>query len=153
MQESDTIDIVEIMNLIPHRYPFLLVDRVTNFVKNNSCTGIKNLTFNENFFQGHFAGNPIMPGVLIIEAMAQTASVLIAKSIGRSVRDGELILFTTIDGAKFRKSVVPGDQLELHIRVINHKMGAWFCEGTGVVLGQKVAEAKFSAMVVGGQTR
>jgi 3-hydroxyacyl-[acyl-carrier-protein] dehydratase len=151
MDEVKTIAIAEIMELIPHRYPFLLLDRVVDFIENKSCVGIKNLTLNESFFQGHFPGNPIMPGVLIIEAMAQAASVLIAKSIGRSVHDGGTVLFTTVDGAKFRKSVIPGDRLELHVRILNHKMSIWFCEGTGIVSGQRVAEAKFSAMIAKGR--
>ncbi|MDR3078760.1 MAG: 3-hydroxyacyl-ACP dehydratase FabZ [Rickettsiales bacterium] len=147
MQETNDIAIAEIMKFIPHRYPFLLLDRVVDFVKDVSCVGIKNLTFNESFFQGHFVGNPIMPGVLIVEAMAQAASVLISKSIGRNGDDAGLVLFAAIENAKFRKSVVPGDRLELQVRVINHRMNLWCCEGIGVVSGVRVAEAKFSAMV------
>jgi 3-hydroxyacyl-[acyl-carrier-protein] dehydratase len=146
VQKDGVIDIVEIMRLIPHRYPFLLVDRVVDFVENISCTGIKNLTFNENFFQGHFDGKPIMPGVLVMEAMAQTAGILVAKSKGTSKENSE-VLFTTIENAKFKKPIVPGDVLELHVKTLNYKMGLWFFEGTGVVDGRSVAEAKFSAML------
>ncbi|GHU28025.1 3-hydroxyacyl-[acyl-carrier-protein] dehydratase FabZ [Bacilli bacterium] len=146
MEKTEVIGILEIMEYIPHRYPFLLIDKIVDFVKDVSCTGIKNVTFNENFFQGHFIGKPIMPGVLIIEAMAQTASVLIAKSVNTNIGNNG-VLFTTIDGAKFKKMVVPGDVLELHVKVMSHKMGIWFCEGTAMVAGQKVAEARFSAML------
>jgi 3-hydroxyacyl-[acyl-carrier-protein] dehydratase len=147
MQKTDGIDITEIMKLIPHRYPFLLVDRVVNFVENVSCTGIKNLTFNESFFQGHFVGKPIMPGVLIIESMAQTASVLIAKSVSTNIGNNE-VLFTSIENAKFKKPVVPGDVLELNVKILNHKMSIWFCEAVAIVDEQQVALAKFSAMLI-----
>ncbi|MDR1494805.1 MAG: 3-hydroxyacyl-ACP dehydratase FabZ [Rickettsiales bacterium] len=147
MQKINVINIIEIMELIPHRYPFLLLDLVVDFVDSVSCVGIKNLTFNESFFQGHFVGNPIMPGVLIVEAMAQTASVLISKSIARKSDDSGIVLFTAIEGAKFRKSVVPGDRLELRVRILNHKMNLWCCEGIAVVSGGRVAEARFSAML------
>ena len=143
---SDIININEIMQLIPHRYPFLLVDKVINYKANESCVGIKNVTMNDNFFQGHFPNNPVMPGVLMIEAMAQTGAILVAKSLNKEPGTTG-VLFTGIDNVKFRKSVIPGDQLELHIKIINTKMNIWFLEGTGIVDGKKVVEAKFSAML------
>ena len=143
---SDVIDINEITKLIPHRYPFLLVDRVVDYKENESCAGIKNVTANDNFFQGHFPDNPVMPGVLMIEAMAQTGAILVAKSI--NAKPGTVgVLFTGIDNVKFRKSVIPGDKLELHIKIIGKKLNIWFLEGTGIVDGKKVVEAKLSAML------
>ena len=110
----DTYDIAQIMQAIPHRYPFLLVDRVVEVVKNVSAVGIKNVSINENFFQGHFPEHPVMPGVLIIECMAQTAAVLVVESLGPDAR-GKLVYFMTIENAKFRKPVVPGDQMRVHV--------------------------------------
>lgn len=143
---SDIINLEEIQQLIPHRYPFLLVDKVINYKKMESCTGIKNVTINENFFQGHFPNNPVMPGVLIIEAMAQTSAVLVAKSLDAEPNT-KGVLFTGIQEAKFRKSVVPGDRLELNVRILNNKMNIWFLEGTGIVDGKKVIDVKFSALL------
>lgn len=140
------ININEIMDLIPHRYPFLLVDKVIEYKEMDSCVGIKNVTMNDNFFQGHFPNNPVMPGVLMIEAMAQTGAILVSKSI--KAEPGKTgVLFTSIDNVKFRKSVLPGDRLELHIKIVGNKMSIWFLEGTGIVDGKKVVEAKFSAML------
>lgn len=143
---NDVINLEEIQQLIPHRYPFLLVDKVINYKKMESCTGIKNVTINENFFQGHFPNNPVMPGVLIIEAMAQTSAVLVAKSLDAEPNT-KGVLFTGIQEAKFRKSVVPGDRLELNVRILNNKMNIWFLEGTGIVDGKKVIDVKFSALL------
>lgn len=140
------ININEIMNLIPHRYPFLLIDKVIDYKEMESCVGIKNVTMNDNFFQGHFPNNPVMPGVLMIEAMAQTGAILVSKSI--KAKPGTTgVLFTSINDVKFRKSVIPGDRLELHIKILGSKMSIWFLEGTGIVDGKKVVEAKFSAML------
>lgn len=142
----ETANIKEIMDLIPHRYPFLLVDKVINIKKNESATGIKNVTMNEEFFKGHFPGDPVMPGVLMVESMAQTAAVLVAKSIG--AKPGEKgVLFTTINNAKFRKPVVPGDRLEMNVKVIKNKMSIWVIDGEGIVDGEKVFEAQISAMI------
>ena len=140
------INIQEIMELIPHRYPFLLVDKVMEYKEMESCVGIKNVTMNDNFFQGHFPNNPVMPGVLMIEAMAQTGAILVSKSL-KSEPGKTGVLFTSINDVKFRKSVLPGDKLELHIKIIGNKMSIWFLEGTGIVDGKKVVEAKFSAML------
>ena len=145
-ETNEVINLEEIQQLIPHRYPFLLIDKVINYKKMESCTGIKNVTINENFFQGHFPNNPVMPGVLIIEAMAQTSAVLVAKSLDAEPNT-KGVLFTGIQEAKFRKSVVPGDRLELNVRILNNKMNIWFLEGTGIVDGKKVIDVKFSALL------
>jgi 3-hydroxyacyl-[acyl-carrier-protein] dehydratase len=146
MNDDGVITITEIMELIPHRHPFLLVDKVMDFIPYKSCKGIKNVTANEGFFQGHFINNPVMPGVLLVESMAQTASVLVAKSEKTTLENNE-VLFTTIDSVKFKKSVIPGDTLELLVEIRNHKMGLWFCGGIGIVAGKKVVEAKFSSII------
>ena len=117
MTKSSTADILEIMEMLPHRYPFLLIDKVIDIVNAKSATGIKNVTFNEPHFLGHFPQKPIMPGVLIIEAMAQTAAVLVFRTIGESGRD-KLVYFTTIDEAKFRKPVLPGDVLKIKVEIL-----------------------------------
>jgi len=141
------IDINQIINLIPHRYPILLVDKITFLEENKKIIGIKNVTFNEPHFMGHFPSKPIMPGVLIIEAMAQTASVMVANSIG-AICNNKLVYFMSISEAKFRKPVIPGDVLELHIEVVQNRGSVWKMSGIGIVEGQKVAEAQFSAMIV-----
>lgn len=144
---NDIIGIKEIMNYIPHRYPFLLVDKIINLVKGESAIGIKNVTMNEEFFQGHFPGEPVMPGVLQIEALAQTACVLVIKSLGEKAPRNPGILFTTINNVKFRKPVVPGDRLELHVKIVKSKLSIYVIEAYGVVDDQKVIEAEFSAML------
>ena len=135
------------MSYIPHRYPFLLVDKIVDFVKDESATGIKNVTINEEFFQGHFPGDPVMPGVLQIEALAQTAAVLVVKSLGEKAPKNSGILFTTINNVKFRKPVVPGDTLNLKVKVLKNKLSIYVIEGIGYVDGQKVIETEFSAMI------
>lgn len=141
------IDIHQILKSIPHRYPILLVDKIISMEEDKSIVGIKNVTFNEPHFMGHFPDKPIMPGVLIIEAMAQTASVMVMNSKGRKLEDN-IVYFMSIDNAKFRKPVIPGDVLELHIEVIQNRGPVWKMSGVGMVDGQKVAEAQFSAMIV-----
>ena len=124
---SDTpgvIDIARIMHLIPHRYPFLLIDRVVDLVRNQSATGVKNVSINENYFQGHFPDHPVMPGVLIIESMAQTAAVLVVETLGEESA-GKLVYFMSIEGAKFRRPVVPGDQLRIHITKQRSRGNVW----------------------------
>lgn len=138
------IDVNEIMRYLPHRYPFLLIDRVTHIEKNTSITGIKNVTVNEPFFQGHFPGNPIMPGVLIIEAMAQVAGILALNSLGASPK---LIYFMSIERAKFRKPVTPGDQLILEVKVLHQRGNVWKFSGVGKVEDNVVSEAEFTAML------
>ena len=140
-------DIEDIMKLLPHRYPFLLIDRVVAFEKDKSLVAIKNVTMNEPQFTGHFPDKPVMPGVLIIEAMAQAACILASQSMEENT-DDKLVYFMSIDNAKFRKPVTPGDTL--HIRVEKHSARGpvWKCKAVAMVGEQKVAEALVSAMVV-----
>lgn len=133
----------EIMKLLPHRYPFLLVDRIADLQPGVSATGVKNVTINEPFFQGHFPGQPIMPGVLIIEAMAQVAGVMAF----RSGVEGKVVYFMSIDNAKFRRPVVPGDQVIMDIKVLKQRGNVWRFSGTATVDGKLVSEAEFTAMV------
>ena len=139
-------DLAMIMKIIPHRYPFLLVDKLRDVVARESAVGIKNVTFNEPHFQGHFPGAPIMPGVTIIEAMAQTAAVLVGLSGGFG-ESRPLVYFMSIDKAKFRRKVVPGDVLELHVQVKRSSTRIWKFEGVGRVDGQVAAEAEFAAII------
>lgn len=137
------IDIKEIQSILPHRYPFLLVDRVLELEPNVRISAIKNVTMNEQFFVGHFPGNPVMPGVLIIEAMAQTAGVLAYKS---GVQ-GRHVYFLSIEKAKFRKPVLPGDQLRFEVKVTHNRGSVWKFSGEAFVQDKVVAEAEFTAMV------
>ena len=145
---TDTCNIDEIKGLIPHRYPFLLIDKVIDIVKNQSATGIKNVTVNEPYFTGHFPSSPVVPGVLQIESMAQTAAVLVAKSLNISDKT-TLVLLTTIDKAKFRKPVVPGDVMLLAISVQKMRNKLWKFKGEVIVDSQRVSECEFSAMMRG----
>jgi 3-hydroxyacyl-[acyl-carrier-protein] dehydratase len=138
------MDIREIQKLIPHRYPFLLVDRVIELEPNVKAVGIKNITVNEEFFQGHFPGNPIMPGVLIIEALAQVGGLL---AFGSGVSPGKSVYFLSIEKAKFRKPVVPGDQLRLEVNVLKLRGSVWKFSGNALVDDKTAAEAEFTAMV------
>jgi 3-hydroxyacyl-[acyl-carrier-protein] dehydratase len=142
-----TADIARVLKLLPHRYPFLLVDRIFDMDRDESAVGIKNVTINEPFFQGHFPAFPVMPGVLIIEGLAQTAGALCVHSLGESYKP-QLVYFMGIDRAKFRKPVVPGDQLHFHVRKIRSRGRAWRFYGEAKVDGQVVAEAEISAMIV-----
>ena len=141
-----TIEVEEIMQMIPHRYPFLLIDRVKEIIPDSSAVGIKNVTMNEPFFQGHFPDHPIMPGVLLIEAMAQTSAVLVIKTTGDVV--GKVVYFMTVDNARFRKPVRPGDQVELHVEKIRNRDNVWKFRGKAKVDGQLMSEATYSAMIV-----
>ena len=145
--EVSTIDIAGIMRAIPHRYPVLLLDRVVDLVRNQSATGIKNVTVNENFFQGHFPGHPVRPGVLIIESMAQTAAVLVVETLGPNAH-GKLVYFMSIEGAKFRRPVVPGDQLHIHIVKQRNRGNVWKFHAIARVDGVAVAEATYAAMIM-----
>jgi len=138
------IDINEIMQLMPHSYPFLLVDRILEFEPAKRIVGIKNVTFNEPYFTGHFPQRPIMPGVLIVEALAQTGGVLAFKSFPE--KKG-LVFFTGIDNARFRKPVIPGDQIKLVLEVIKHRREIWVFEGKAYVDNEVVAEARIMAML------
>ena len=143
---KDCCNIDEIKRLIPHRYPFLLIDKVINIVKNESATGIKNVTVNEPYFQGHFPSSPVLPGVLQIESMAQTAAVLVAKSLDIS-ESSALVLLTTVDKAKFRRPVTPGDCMSLSVTVQKMRNKLWKFEGEVIVNSQKMSECEFSAMM------
>ncbi|HBK09554.1 MAG TPA: 3-hydroxyacyl-[acyl-carrier-protein] dehydratase FabZ [Acetobacteraceae bacterium] len=143
----ELIDIQRIMHDIPHRYPFLLLDRVVDVVLNTSAVGVKNVTVNENFFAGHFPNHPVMPGVLIIESMAQTAAVLVVETLGPDAA-GKLVYFMSIEGAKFRRPVVPGDQLKIHIVKERNRGNVWKFHAIARVDGTAVAEATYSAMIM-----
>ncbi len=146
MSEPMTVNIEEIQKIIPHRYPFLLVDRVKDIIPNESATGIKNVTMNEPHFMGHFPNQPVMPGVMIVEAMAQTAAVLVGKSL--DLADANMsVYFMAIDGVKFRRMVVPGDQLEMKVKVTRPGGKVWKFHGVGTVDGEKACEADFTAMM------
>ena len=140
------INIVDIMSMIPHRHPFLLVDKVISIETNHSIVGIKNVTFNEPQFAGHFPNNPVMPGVLIIEALAQISAVLVAHSIGAK-KEEKLVYFMSIDNAKFRKIVRPGDSLILKSLITQHRSDVWKFLATAEVDGSVVAESNFMAMI------
>ena len=144
-----TADIQRILAALPHRYPFLMVDRIRDISGDESCIGIKNVTVNEPHFQGHFPGHPIMPGVLLIEGMAQTAGALCVLAQGSS-SGPQLVYFMTIDKAKFRKPVVPGDTVEYHVQKIRRRSNIWRFAAEARVEGGKVAEAEISAMLVEG---
>ena len=141
-----TADIRRVMKLLPHRYPFLLVDRIYDMKGDESCVGVKNVTMNEPFFQGHFPQFPVMPGVLIIEGLAQTAGALCVHSLGESYK-AELVYFMGIEHAKFRKPVVPGDQLHYHVKKIRNRGRVWRFFGEAKVDGHVVTEAEVSAML------
>jgi len=140
-----TADLDLIQRIIPHRYPFLLIDRVRDVVVNQSCIGIKNVTYNEPQFQGHFPGMPILPGVMIIEAMAQTAGVLVGLSMDLVDRQAN-VFFMGVEGAKFRRKVIPGDVLELHVKALRGGGRVWKFEGRGIVDGELACEAVYTAM-------
>jgi len=141
------MDVQQIQKLLPHRYPFLLVDRVVEIVPGQKLIGYKNVTTNEPFFNGHFPGHPVMPGVLILEALAQASAILAYKTEGLDP-SRKVTYLMAIDNAKFRKPVVPGDRLQLEVEVIKHKGAIWKQRGTATVDGQKVAEGEFLATVV-----
>lgn len=143
----DCIDIIKLMELLPHRYPFLLVDKIINVRGDESGIGIKNITFNEPQFAGHFPGRPIMPGVLLIEGMAQTAGAMCVAA-RTAVAQPKAVYFMTIDKVKFRKPVIPGDTVEFHMTKTRRRNNMWWFRGEAIVAGQKVAEAEVSAMLV-----
>ncbi|MCD6035329.1 MAG: fabZ [Rickettsiales bacterium] len=143
------VDVTRILQMIPHRYPIMLVDRIIALDPGKSVIGIKNVTFNEPHFMGHFPGKPIMPGVLIIEAMAQTAAVLVVDALGTET-EGKLVYFMSIEGAKFRKPVTPGDTLRLTLTAIQSRRSTWKFSGVAEVDGVKVAEATITAMIADG---
>lgn len=137
-------DINEIMKILPHRYPFLLVDRIVEYVAGERIVGIKNVSINEPFFQGHFPGHPVMPGVLIVEAMAQVGGIYAYVTLGDEVRD-KVCYFASIDNVKFRKPVVPGDQLRIEVTISGCKRGIWCFSARVTVNGKLVTEAELKA--------
>ena len=141
------LDVQRIMEMIPHRHPFLMIDRVVDAVRNVRATGIKNVSINEQYFQGHFPSRPVMPGVLIIEAMAQTAAVLVVHTLG-AASEGKLVYFMSVDSARFRRPVVPGDCLQVHVTKQRNRGNVWKFEGRAEVDGHLAAEAVFAAMIL-----
>jgi 3-hydroxyacyl-[acyl-carrier-protein] dehydratase len=144
---GETIDIKGIMTAIPHRYPFLLIDRIVDLIRGESATGIKNVSVNEPFFAGHFPNHPVMPGVLIIESMAQTSAALVVTTLGPDAR-GKVVYFMSIDGAKFRRPVMPGDQMRVEVTRKQRRGPVWKFQGIAKVDGVVVAEAVYSAMIM-----
>lgn len=154
MSETDTsseklgeADIRRVMELLPHRYPMLMIDGIKEMRGTESAIGIKNVTFNEPHFQGHFPGLPVMPGVLIVEAMAQTAGAVVLGGLGQGA-EGKIVYFMSIEKAKFRKPVVPGDVLHIHVSKLQNRGPVWKFNGQAKVDGSVVAEADFSAMII-----
>lgn len=142
------INTEEILSMIPHRYPIMLVDRVVEFTHGESIVALKNVTYNESFFQGHFPGKPIMPGVLIIEALAQASAVLVVKTLDGEDTKDKIVYFMSIDDARFRKPVTPGDTVYLHLTKIKNRGDVWKFSGEAKVDGKKVAEAVITAMII-----
>lgn len=149
LEDVGAVDVGRIMQMIPHRYPFLLVDRVVEIRRDHSAIGIKNVSINEQFFQGHFPGMPVMPGVLLIESMAQTAAVLVVSTLGAEF-ESKKVYFMSIDKARFRKPVVPGDRIEVHVRKEQSRGMVWKFSAEAKVDGKLVAEATFAAMIIDG---
>jgi 3-hydroxyacyl-[acyl-carrier-protein] dehydratase len=143
----EMVDIARILQAIPHRYPFLMIDRVVELVTNQSAIGIKNVSINESFFQGHFPNHPVMPGVLIIEAMAQTAAILVVETLGPDAA-GRVVYFMSVEGAKFRRPVIPGDQIRIHCTKQRNRGNVWKFHAVARVDGTSVAEATYAAMIM-----
>jgi 3-hydroxyacyl-[acyl-carrier-protein] dehydratase len=143
----DLIDIQRVMEMIPHRYPMLMVDRVIDVVPDTSAVGLKNVSINEHFFQGHFPRRAVLPGVLLIEAMAQTAAVLVVATLGDEAAR-KLVYFMSVDSARFRRPVTPGDQVRLEVKKLQHRRNVWKFTGEAVVDGKLCAEATFAAMIM-----
>ena len=146
-RDLTSIDVEGIMRMIPHRYPFLMIDRVVDLETGVGATGIKNVSINEPYFQGHFPGKPVMPGVLLIEAMAQTAAVVVVHALGPQ-SEGKLVYFMSVESARFRKPVVPGDTLYVHVSKQRSRGNVWKFAGEAKVNGTLVAEAVYAAMIM-----
>lgn len=147
MSEKTVIDITRIIEMIPHRYPMLLVDKVVDYEEGEWAIGLKNVTINEPFFVGHFPQQPIMPGVLIIEAMAQTSAILVVETLGKEA-EGKLVYFMSIDNAKFRKPVEPGDTMHIHVKKVSQKRSVWKFHAEATVDDRLCAEADVTAMIM-----
>ena len=143
----ERMDIEDILEAIPHRYPFLMIDRAVDVVPDERATGIKNVSINESYFQGHFPRRPVMPGVLIIESMAQTAAVLVVVTLGPAMA-GKLVYFMSLDDCRFRHPVVPGDRVFIHVTKKQRRRNVWKFAGRAVVDDRTVAEATYSAMIL-----
>ena len=143
----ERMDIEDILDAIPHRYPFLMIDRAVDVVPGERATGIKNVSINESYFQGHFPRRPVMPGVLIIESMAQTAAVLVVATLGPAMA-GKLVYFMSLDDCRFRRPVVPGDQVFVHVTKKQRRRNVWKFAARAVVDDRTVAEATYSAMIL-----
>ena len=143
---KNTLEVEELMQLLPHRYPMLLVDRLVDIKPGEGAVGVKNVTYGEQFFQGHFPQKPVMPGVLMIEAMAQSAAAYVAYTEELDV-EGKIVLFMGVDKARFRRPVVPGDQLRIAVRTTQRRPPVWRFEGVATVDGNKAADAQFAAML------
>jgi len=143
---ANTADISRSVEMIPHRYPMLMIDRVVDIVPDQSATGIKNVSINEPQFRGHFPNHPVMPGVMIVESMAQTAAVLVVHTLGPDA-EGKLVYFMSIDGARFRRPVVPGDAMRVEVVKVRNRGPVWKFQATAKVDGNVVAEAEFAAMI------
>ena len=141
------VDILRIMEMIPHRYPMLMIDRVVDVIPNVSAVGIKNVSANESFFQGHFPSRPVMPGVLIVESMAQTAAVLVVETLGAEA-EGKLVYFMSINNCRFRRPVTPGDSMRIHVQKVQHRGNVWKFSGEARVDERACAEASFAAMIL-----
>jgi 3-hydroxyacyl-[acyl-carrier-protein] dehydratase len=146
-KEMRAADIMQVMQMIPHRYPFLMIDKVIDIIPDTSATGVKNVSINEPFFQGHFPRQPVMPGVLIIESMAQTAAVLVVETL-EGAAAGKLVYFMTVDDARFRRPVFPGDSLQVQVSKIRNRGQVWKFRGQAFADGVLKAEATFSAMIM-----
>jgi len=146
-ETAEAADIREILQLLPHRYPFVMIDRIVDIRGEEHGIGIKNVTINEPHFVGHFPDNPVMPGVLLIEGMAQTAGVLCLRRMDAATRQGAMFYFLTIDKAKFRKPAVPGDTIEYHVNKIAHRRNMWWYRAEAKVGGVVIAEAEVGAVI------
>lgn len=143
----DTADILRVMRMIPHRYPMLLVDKVIEMKADESAVGIKNVTYNEPYFQGHFPSRPVMPGVMVIESMAQTAGVLVVHTLGPSA-EGKLVYFMSVDSARFRRPIMPGDRMHIHVRRERRRGNVWRFAAEVKIDGQLAADATVTAMIL-----
>lgn len=143
----DTADILRVMRMIPHRYPMLLVDKVIKMKADDSAVGIKNVTYNEPYFQGHFPSRPVMPGVMVIESMAQTAGVLVVHTLGPSA-EGKMVYFMSVDSARFRRPIMPGDQMHIHVKRERRRGNVWRFAAEVMIDGHLAADATITAMIL-----